>query len=357
MEPLSIAALSQETFDKVWIQANRKIRHGKKTFFAGILASHMGNLVFVMASLLAFIGCIHTWFPQYRAFLREIPLVIPAWQKFVQLCIPEGCSTQELVIRCLISIFAAALSVSTVITMLAYLVYHPFSKKQTGDRASDAKTMADNLNRVRSLIKRTRAGSGIYSVIFFLGLMLLISAYFLQLSADPARLSAFTEQLPDMFVLIIVSIALCFVILITMSVLLDTCSKLASLLYHCKIPYPLIAQAERFIMLSQIPLKELTEDQLAEKALTMGEAKRLLAAEQEHNGEYPRARQLFLEGAVCGDPESMDQCARLCILNANYEAAIFWLQKYVDSGKADDVAKNRLKQLKRGRKVQVQYHK
>lgn len=94
----------------------------------------------------------------------------------------------------------------------------------------------------------------------------------------------------------------------------------------------------------------------AEEKRALGAEKRILGLEAERNGRYSTAKQYFKDAAELGDALGMDNYARHCLIEGKRSDAIYWLQKSIDTGEADETSRELLRALKNGQHIDVHYN-
>lgn len=88
----------------------------------------------------------------------------------------------------------------------------------------------------------------------------------------------------------------------------------------------------------------------------LGAQKRVRALEAERSGQYALAKSLFKEAAELGDALGMDNYARHCLINGKRKDAIYWLERSIETGEADDLSRALLRALKNGEQVDAHYN-
>lgn len=255
----------------------------------------------------------------------------------------------------ILAAYVAPIVLSVAMAVLVYLLYHPVPKKPDEDIVKNAETMAEKANRARVLSLRAKNNLSVTCEVLYLVLVAALFTAVILLNIDKTNvIEQICSILPfdNMFVLTFVV----FVLFVCYSVLNGVFVQITKWLFYCNVPHSLLADTQRFRLFAGEEAGELTEEEWNAKHLEAAGEMRIKAIEMEKNGEHARAKQLFLEAALSGDPIAMDHYARHCIIIRHNQEAIYWLQCCVNTGKADDVTIKRLKDMKRGRHVTVKYY-
>lgn len=347
--------VTKENYLELWRCVWRKYGQAKHSMVTGKLIGIFGELTFLACMLFVTIGMFYSiQIPVICDFLDKIPYLIPMWQKFSGwLFQPQMIPPVRIVIAIGVC-FGAGMAVSAALAIAVLVLYHPIPRKPSGDPIKDAATMSEKIHKARIYRNRAKNNIALFCDIMYLVLLAALLTAVILLNLDKTDVIG---QISKVFPInnMVVLIFTIFATFFCYSALDTWFFAIVKLFFYCNIPVRIMADADRF-KLQVADLDTLPEEELSEKWAKEAVEKRIKGLDMEKGGEFARAKQLLLEAALAGDAPAMDHYARHCIIQRQNEEAIFWLQSCVDTGKADDVTKKRLKDMKRGRTLTLKYY-
>lgn len=350
-----ISPVTDANWTDCWKYVERKYGQAKRSFLIGKLVGILGELAFLICMLFITIGGIYTAnIPVINEFLDSIPHLIPLWEKFCGFLFKPGMAGYVKVILVFLSAYAVPLALCIALTVLVYILYHPIAKKPGEDIKQNASTMAERAQKAKRFCNRAK--NNIATACDILYLVLIAALFTVIILANLGKtdvVKTVSEIFPIDNVMVVTFVV--FAVFCCYSVFDNIFCQITKWLFFCKIPHSLLADTARFRLYAGESNEGVSEEELAAKYLADAKEKRAKALELEKDGEFARAKLQLLEAALAGDPVAMDNYARHCIIARHNEEAIYWLQRCVETGEADEVTVKRLKDMKRGRHVTVTY--
>ncbi len=347
--------ITNENFLEAWNEADKKLRWAKKSFVIGKLTGTIGMLLFALCATAVVLAFVYHWGPEfYKGLFEMIPNLVPKWLEFESKHLPMGAEQKEYLVFYASIAYLPALAFAAAVTILVHLLYHPFKKKPVeGDSKKNAEMMVQNLEKARNLTIRAKANWSALVFAFYLGIVsiLVVLAMFLSdsefISTGAIENQSTARSSLNLFV-VMIGIFAVFCLLNYSYILLSRC------FFWCKVPYAWIADAEYYHTFAEEQTEGLSEEEIQAKRQEFAEKKLAEAMEYEKYGNYVQAKKEFVQAASTGNVLAMDHLARF-LSGSDKEAAIYWYKKCLDSGEAVEGTKKRIRQLKKGHRIDVNY--
>ena len=348
--------VSPENIEQCWYSIDRLRRKSRLMGAISRIGGFFANLVLLFALIIAVNVLIRLNFEgSYPAFLSTIPGFLQLTELLSLHILNPGDSLQLQALKLAGVVYAVAILVFLLLSLLIRFFYHPLKKQLPGGIYSEqAAALAAAAREARTYSCKTRLSPFMGCIILaIVAVAVLFLAYIVYFN-DAERMKALLRIFPTRD-----ESLNCTLYAMTLYIPFGISSWLLLVLtrwiYRYDFPYALMVQAETSAIFAQEETDGLSEEALADRRRADAEKIReeALAMELEH--AYFRAKSLLLKAALCGDVPAMEHYARLCLLDHMNDSARYWLDRCVESGEASMEAKSMLKRMKLKLRHNVRY--
>lgn len=350
----TIAPITSENFSDAWNRANKAQRRAKKSLAISRVVNTAGLLLLGLCSYVTVLFGLYRWAPEgLRALAELMPRRLALWQSIESAVLSADTTTFQYAVFYLGCAAMPALIFSLIAAVLVWIFYVPARESMPIDSLhKDSTALVLVLERARGTAQKARKTRGLLFYAAFLVLAVLTCLWAFRGENGAANWAAVAAGMSaDGLKTTLLTLVGLVVLLVVLYRLFDL---VTSLLYRCRIPYESVAQAWIYHATAGGQTDGLTPEQIAQNRKSRANELLCQAMEKDRQGDYPGSRPLFAQAACLGSVPAMDRMARFHIVS-DRECAIYWYQRCLDSGEALPGTAERLRRVKRGQSVDVNY--
>lgn len=351
--------ITQANFDEASKHIQGILAHNSKKNLMAKIIIPVSSVLFVFLSLLMTYGLLYQLSsPEEMFIFNAFPKITALWNKISGLFIKPENAWYISVLLGLVILYVIPFALSLIISIICSIAFA--SKKEeplSGTKAQQAKelhqiaTKAYGYHRATDFDSVPTIGSTCYVVAIA---ALLIYAFW--------KLGFFTSLTGRIFSMAFGMLACLLVLFFIYKLLVRISVAINSLFIKTTACYDATTATDTYWLSVDPEEKKRREEEAARLAREAEErranapALRIRALELERRGDYAEAKRLFHQAALDGDALGMDNYARHCLIAGNRSDAIYWLERSIDTGEADDLSYQLLRALKNGEHVDAHYN-